>query len=332
MNENEHIIAIIAKQLQGLATEQEAAELQLWLQQDASHQSAYNELVVIWQRSANVLSGSEPRFNAEVAWLQLDKKIAVARRKTTPELYNFLKFTRTAEKVAAVLIITAAIAGGYWWYRHSQWQTFTASTNNQQVTLADNSVVILRKGSSISYPRTFNKKQRLVKLTGEAFFQVHHNDQQPFIINTPLSEVQVVGTSFMVNARETSDEVVVVTGKVHVADKKQTGNEVLLTPGQRVVLQQDHFYQNQVTDSNFIAWKTGLLNFKNASVQKVLQDLSDYYGIQAELDTTAARDTAALTITVRFDNQPLEQALDEIRLITGLEMKKEADKVIFYRK
>jgi ferric-dicitrate binding protein FerR (iron transport regulator) len=326
MSNNDNIINLIAKQLHGVATEQEAGELQLWLQSDVAHQQEYNELVTIWQKT-NPLQTAPP-FNTDIAWQQLATKIA--RSGKQPGTVISLIFI--AKRVAAAVAILAMAAGGYWWYQHNQWQTFTASNNNEQLTLPDQSVVSLRKGSSLQYPKTFDKKERLVQLNGEAFFQVQHNEHQPFKITTANAEVKVLGTSFLVNSVKTEDEVVVVTGKVNVKDRNQPDNQVTLTPGERVVLQQDHFYENQVSDTNFLAWKTGSLDFRETPLQQVLQDLSHYYGIQVGIEPSQEHALQSLKVTVHFDNQPLEQALDEIRLITGLNMKKEKDKVVFYQK
>jgi ferric-dicitrate binding protein FerR (iron transport regulator) len=144
--------------------------------------------------------------------------------------------------------------------------------------------------------------------------------------------VKVLGTSFLVHSTDAADEVVVVTGKVNVADKNENNNRVIITKGQRAVLQQDHrFFQDQVTDSNFIAWKTGQLNFNNTPLPKVLQDLSHYYGIPVQPDAALQASADAIPVTVHFNNQPLAQVLEELRLITGLQMKKEKDKIVFSR-
>lgn len=325
-SDNENIISLIAKQLHGVATPHEAEELQRWLQSDAMHQQEYDELVIIWQKTDPMQAG--PHFNTAIAWQQLESKIARSR-KQVPVIPLWSGVKRIA---AAVVILTAMGTAGYFWYQHNQWQTITASGNNQSFTLPDQSVVLLRKGSRLQYPTSFNKKERSVQLTGEAFFQVQHDEHQPFVIITDNAAIQVLGTSFLVNSAKTEDEIVVVTGKVNVKDKNQPDNQVILTTGERVVLQKDRFYENKVTDSNFMAWKTGLLNFKLTPLQKVLEDISHYYGIQVVVAPGDEAATQSITITVRFENQPLEQALDEIKLITGLGMKKEKDKIVFYRK
>jgi len=126
--------------------------------------------------------------------------------------------------------------------------------------------------------------------------------------------------------------VVVVTGRVQVEDKNQSGHQVVVPAGQRVVLQQHQFLQNSITDSNFIAWRTGHLEFKNAPLQKVLEDVAHYYGVDIELEPGAEPAANPLNITLRFENQPLEQVLEEIRLAAGLALKKDNDKIILYRK
>jgi ferric-dicitrate binding protein FerR (iron transport regulator) len=328
MDQKEHIISLIAKQLQGSATPQEAAELQQWLQSDTASQKEYDDMAVIWQKSGSLLG--EPHFNTAIAWVKLDDKIALLTTRDKKPFHTIISvlFSTTAKAAAAVLILAA---GGYWWYHQAQYQTFTALAQNETLILPDKSVVVVRQGSTVKYLKQFDKDERRVELTGEAFFTVQHNEHQPFLVITDHSEVKVLGTSFLVHSTEAADEVVVVTGKVNVADKNENNNKVVLIKGQRAVLQQDHFYQDQVVDSNFIAWQTGQLNFNNTALPQVLQDISHYYGVTVELDPSLQATANAIPVTVHFNNQPLEEVLEELKLITGLQVKKENDKTLFYR-
>jgi transmembrane sensor len=329
MSQTEHIITLIAKQLQGLATPQEAEELQQWLQSDASRRQEYDDMVMIWQKSGPLLAN--PTFDTDVAWVQLDDRIAQKSARPKEPIHNVISFLfSNTKKAAAAVVILALIAfGGYWWYKQAQWQTFSATNSNETIILPDRSVVLVRKGSSIKYPGSFNTNERRVQLSGEAFFTVQHNETQPFLVITDNAEVKVLGTTFLVNSNPATDEVVVVTGKVHVTDKKSSNNHVILTKGQRAKLANEHFYQDQVADSNFIAWETGQLVFNNTPLPKALEDLSHYYGARVEL--APELQNTGIQVTVEFKAQPLEQALEEIRLITGLQLKKEHDKMIFYR-
>ena len=331
MSQNDHIVSLIAKQLQGMATPPEAEELQQWLQADAARRQEYDDMARIWQSSGPILAN--PDFNTDIAWAKLDDKIAQVSSRPHRQFHTVISylFANTKKVMAAVVIFAMVSIGVYWWYKQAQWQTFTASNKNETLTLPDQSVVLVRKGSTLTYPKSFDTEERRVQLTGEAFFKVQHNETQPFLVSTGNTEVKVLGTSFLVNSNSAADEVVVETGKVNVTDKKSNQNHVILTKGQRAVLSNKHFYQEQVTNSNYMAWETGQLVFNNAALPKVLEDISHFYGTQIELAPALQPTAAAIQISVEFKNQPLEQALEEIRLITGLTLKKEKDKVVFYR-
>ncbi|OQP52912.1 FecR family protein [Niastella populi] len=330
MSQYDHIITLIAKQLQGLATPQEAEELQQWLQSDASRRQEYDDMVLIWQKSGPLIA-NDPQFNTEVAWVKLDDRIAQTSALPKAPYRNKISFLLPgARKAAAAIAILAVIAfGGNWWYKQAQWQNFAATNTNETIILPDHSIVLVRKGSSIKYPRTFDVKERRVQLSGEAFFTVQHNEALPFLVITDNAEVKVLGTTFLVNSNAATDEIVVVTGKVNVTDKKSGNNQIILTKGQRARLANERFYQDQVADSNFIAWETGQLKFNNTPLQKVLEDLSHNYGARVEL--APELQNAGIQVTVEFKQQPLGQALEEIRLITGLQLKKVNDKTVFYR-
>ncbi|OQP61809.1 hypothetical protein A3860_30550 [Niastella vici] len=332
MNQHEHIINLIAKQLRGLATAEETAELQQWLQSDVECRQVYDDMAVIWQKTGPLLAN--PSFNTEKAWLNLDDKITQLNPRPKLPFHTLISTLFTQRAVAAILVLAVIAIGGYWYSVKTQWKTFTATNQNETLTLPDQSVVLVRKGSSIKYLKKFDKKERRVELTGEAFFKVQHKEDQPFLVTTDKSEVKVLGTTFLVNSGEATDEVVVVTGKVNVTYKNTTesSNQVILTKGQQALLTQGHIYQSPVTDSNFIAWNSGQLVFNNTPLPKVLQDISHFYGVELKLAPALTAIAPAVRVTVEFNNQPVDQALEELRLITGLQIKKEKDKVIFYRK
>lgn len=328
MSQNDHIVSLIAKQLQGVATPEEAKELQQWLHSDAACRQQYDDMARIWQKSGPILAN--PAFNTDIAWAKLDHTIGQMDPRPSQPFHTIISYLFTKKAAAAVVVFAMVAIGGFYWYKQRQWQTFTAANKNETLTLPDQSVVLVRKGSSLIYPKAFNDNERRVQLTGEAFFNVQPNEAQPFLVTTDHAEVKVLGTSFLVNSNSATDEVVVVTGKVNVTNKKSNQHQVILK-GQRAVLSNERFYQEQVTDSNYLAWETGQLVFNNTAFPKVLEDLSHFYNTRVELAPSLQSSAASIQITVHFKDQPLEQVLEEMRLITGLSLKKEKDKVVFYR-
>lgn len=329
MQINDQIIFLITSQLQGSASTEEAIQLQQWIDATPENREAYLDLVKIWENSNALLQ--QPVFDSHTAWNKLDTIIQRYEKQAIAPVRS-LNYKKWLAVAAAILVV--ATAGWFGWNNfHARSLEVTASVNNEMVQLPDGSSVLLRKGSTIRYPATFKPHERNVELTGEAFFQVQHNEQKPFNITTDHSKVTVLGTSFLVDASRTADKVVVVTGRVKVAATSSQHQEVVLTAGQEVLVEADQMQQSEVTDSNFLSWKTGVLDFKDASLSKVLKDIEHYYNTPILLEGEN-QDSALgkLRLNVQFKNQSLEQVTEEIRLLTGLYVKKAQDSLIFYKK
>jgi ferric-dicitrate binding protein FerR (iron transport regulator) len=266
-----------------------------------------------------------PHFDTDAAWQKLDARVQKA-----PHPAKII-FQVYKNRIAAAAIIAAAIAGWFLWQTNLQWHTITATTGNRAFQLPDGSSILLRKGSSVRYRNAFNKEERIVKLKGEAFFQVQPNKKFPFSITTANTETKVLGTSLLIRSLEATDEIVVTTGKVSVEGKEKTTKQ-LVAAGQKLVIREDQLLESTVSDSNYIAWTTGVLDFKDAPLKKVLEDVEHYYEKEIDVAVSSGLSLESIHLTARFRDQSLEQVLEEIRLMTGLEMKKDSEKIILYRK
>lgn len=144
------------------------------------------------------------------------------------------------------------------------------------LVLADGTKVWLNAESSITFPTAFNNKERIVKLTGEAYFEVKHNAQQPFKVETAGQVVEDIGTHFNVNAY--SNEPVIQTtlleGGVRV-------NGVQLQPGQqaRIATGTTQVRLYTVDAEAVVAWKNGLFEFDNTPLEAVMRQLARWYDV-----------------------------------------------------
>src|SRR6218665_3639367 len=131
---------------------------------------------------------------------------------------------------AAMLALFALCAAWFAASRNSVIAEEAKSGEPLLVTLPDQSVVLLSRGSLITYPKTFGQI-REVQFTGEAFFTIQRDPKRPFVVRSGGVTATVLGTSFTINTfRSNETDVTVVTGKVEVAAK---GIErLVLTPGQ----------------------------------------------------------------------------------------------------
>lgn len=178
-------------------------------------------------------------------------------------------------------------------------QNLTLSTpkgGQYSVTLSDGTTVWLNAASSLSYPTSFTGKERRVKLTGEAYFEVHHNAKQPFIVSTNGQQIRVLGTSFNVNAYKDENKTVttLVNGRVQLS--RDGNNEALqLHPGEQSVLAGAGFEIAEVDPSLFVTWKDGQFRFKATPLIEVMRQIErwynldiDYTGIPADIQIHAS--------------------------------------------
>ncbi|MBE9585823.1 FecR domain-containing protein [Mucilaginibacter sp. JRF] len=194
----------------------------------------------------------------------------------------------------------------------------TASAKTKVVTLADGTRVTLNANSELRYPENFNGDKREVYLTGEAYFQVFHNADKPFVIHSGNLLTHVLGTTFTVSAYPKSVSplnVTVLTGKVAVKHE-QANALAVLTRGQSATMRQGKSAFELDTLKNpedAIAWIDDKLIFENANMKEVASVLSNKYGVTINI---ADDQLAAQHITAIFQGQTLSGILKAVTKIT----------------
>ena len=181
------------------------------------------------------------------------------------------------------------------------------------VELSDGSVVHLNYGSRIKYPQNFWGETRGVALTGEAYFEVAHNPDKPFVVNAGRIDIRALGTVFNVNAYPDNNNIAttLVEGKVLVQEMKNNGNvETIkeLTPGQHVTYEKKTGVVKSSPEQveKYIAWKDGKLVFENEPIDQVAQRLSRMFNVEIQVD----KEMEKYRYTVTFLDEPLFQILD----------------------
>ena len=156
------------------------------------------------------------------------------------------------------------------------------------IVFADGSRVTVRPGSKIVFPSAFANDRREIFIEGEAFLEVAKNKLKPFIVKTAEMEVEVLGTSFDVQAysHKNIQSVVLVTGRVKVSTTENRATEI--TPNQKFALNRNTNTEvvNQVDVNNYVSWKDGILNFESEKLSNVLNELSNYYGVRFNYDSS----------------------------------------------
>lgn len=149
------------------------------------------------------------------------------------------------------------------------------------IVLPDGTRVWLNSQSSLQFPAVFNGKERVVQLTGEAYFEVAHNKQKPFRVESAGAHIEVLGTHFnvMAYANEPQMETTLLEGAVRVS--KGSRSEVI-RPGRQVRLAGSEMTVRSVDTEDAIAWKTGLFRFNNHSLKSIMRQIERWYDVQID--------------------------------------------------
>lgn len=228
---------------------------------------------------------------------------------------------RKLSAVAASIIILLGIAS-YFSYKEgikqinsSQVEIFNPLGRLSTVTLPDGSKVVLNAGTTISYPNVFVTENREVSIKGEAFFEVVHDAQHPFIVNTDEISVRVLGTQFNVKAYEKDDliEVSLEEGKVEVQSKDKK-NRVFLVPSEQACYNK---YNHSLTMRNinlayYTSWRNGAYYFRALPLKEIAKQLERIFNVHIFITSTNIENIIFTGEFLRGEN--LEQIL---RIITA---------------
>ncbi|RKR83376.1 FecR family protein [Mucilaginibacter gracilis] len=190
----------------------------------------------------------------------------------------------------------------------------TASTHAGEmkiITLSDGSRITLNNQTSIKYPEEFNQNTREVFLTGEAFFEVKHDANKPFRVHTDKLAVQVLGTSFNIQAYpdESGLDVAVASGKVGVfANGARDGKTYMLLPGQQLSYNRKNlaFSPSTIATAAIIAWQKGTLVFKNEKLEAIARRLERFYGVKIRFKN---KKLMATELSLKANNLSLESVM-----------------------
>lgn len=267
-------------------------------------------------------------------------------------------YQRVVWRAAAVILL----AGGLSWLYYTTHNTVAPAAKEQEVAvtsemlvktnrtdlemtvlLSDNSVATLAKGSSIRYPQQFAANERRVYLTGEAFFDVAKNPDQPFLVYTHETVTKVLGTSFRIKAFEgdNTEMVAVKTGRVSVFPKKEYETHqgaskpsgVILNPNQQVVFnRRDNKLEKAVTANPVLLAESAVPKeqvFDDQPVSEAFDALEKAYGISIAYN---AETLSNCVISAQFGDENLKQRLNAICQAIGASYEMENGRVVISSK
>lgn len=145
-----------------------------------------------------------------------------------------------------------------------------------QLTLSDGTKVWLNSSSALHYPNEFTDGERRVKLTGEAFFDVAKDSERPFRIEVENAVIEVLGTSFNINAYKHEVTTSLVEGKVKILNN---GKETYLTPGNEAIINEAEIAVRATDIVKNIAWQRGEFYFDSSDLGEIFEQIGRWYNV-----------------------------------------------------
>ena len=261
MTDKDQIQPIITAYLSGKATAEECRELEDWVKQSPANNSYFQEMRNIWQVMNPPFIPSE--IDVYAAEKNIMANIAATRRNITRTLLVYW------QRIAAILVIPLLIISAYLYLDKDDDLSGTVEYQEvksphgtfSEVRLPDGTNVWLNGGSSLRYPLTFRKGERNVFLSGEGYFEVHSDKENPFIVKTKQITLRATGTAFNIEAYKTDSitSVTMANGKIDVTFG--SSSPVAMVPGERASFN-NLTKQCAITHTDpykWYAWKDGLM-------------------------------------------------------------------------
>lgn len=231
--------------------------------------------------------------------------------------------------VAACSLVLVVSGLSYLIFGRGQVQESTTFGEVRHVTLPDGSAVTLNANSTLMWNKRVKKERRVI-LQGEAFFDIVHDPDRPFIVEVEDMDIKVLGTSFNVKNRGQNREVILERGKVEIF-RKQTGDKeepLILEAGEALQYdsEQVHLAKSSGAQQASTLWKEGLLRFVDTETAKVMEEMETLYGVEILMDVPELIDRP-LDITLPYVEW--DRVGEVLALTLGVKMIKENDRYRF---
>jgi transmembrane sensor len=349
---------LIAKKLAGEASPEEVRELERLLRNNPELHYPMQTISDMWNSSEkpdkNEAERAFSRHLDRMKELQIDIPEPVAGQRVPGFDRSRSHFRRRAVILALSLTIGVGLLTALIWpsrhapalapapVAHQSAPTgndiYTANGTRTHLTLPDGTLVWLNAGSRLSYGKNFNTTTREVNLTGEAFFDVAHNAQKPFLIHTVRIDVQVLGTRFNVKSypSDRTTEATLIRGSIAVMIRDRPSEKIILRPDEKLVVANDTgilhrlnpgrsaiagsgeplvairkpTYEQKTGAIIETSWVDNKLTFREETFGDLASKMERWYGVTIQFADPALEQ---LQFTGSFKEETIEQALDALK-------------------
>lgn len=306
-----------ARFLLQISTKEDVDSIEQWNKKSDQNSSFTHNLKTFWNNP------SDENLKGDLSSV---RERLIARMSDTRHL--IIKKNRTSYylgRIAAILIFTISIASlsiyfaseSNLFYQKNWVEVSTEAGQQSKVNLPDGTLVWLNSQTTLKYQP--NKKTRNVVLTGEAYFEVSHAADYPFIVETEESHIKVLGTKFNVSnyPELQTTEASLIEGRI-LFSASGVQKSIELMPGEKIVFNR---LNNEVerTDEKVeddILWRQGILSFDNEPFNRLIFRLEKHYAVKFSYEK---KNFESMHYTGYIDNLNIDNVLDFITMTIPIE-------------
>lgn len=328
-------------------TERDVRAFHAWLELDAKHRQAFDEIDQLWHKSRDLKD--HPKLAVGRAYLeQIKAKASIPPNADRNLLENKSKragafMRRFAIAAALILAVGAGIVFSLFLKTETE-RYYTAVGEQKIIRLEDGTRIILNTKTTLDVAYTAAQR-KVIFVRGQAGFAVSHDPSRPFIVEVDNNKITVLGTEFDVYRRQYSDQagdeadtiVTLLRGSVEVTPNSRAVDNniadqptvpetfVTLKPGEQITLSNEGKIQalEKVDLSNINAWRDGKLKFDDTLLLEAVAEANRYGGKQLILTDPAL---GQLKISGVFETGQNENIAKALRAFFGVEIKIRRDK------
>lgn len=321
---------LLNKYFQDQCTEEELDEVLDWLQTEEGQKFLEQD---INQLDEELTVEDDLLLYSEVNSEKIFNRIQLSK--------NYKKDNWFRTRVASILLLVTALSSLLYWSGITSlgdenpepaYTTYVTESDQQKaLTLSDGTKIRLNEDATLTVPEKLNRKTREVELKGEAYFEVVHNEERPFLVKTTGSVIEVLGTKFNVKAHSAANNVQVAVLEGKVALKSGTGEEAtsaLLTRNNFGLLRlsDSQITIEKVNTENFISWVNKRLIFSGETLQQVSRQLERLYDVEIMFENNELK---RLELTADIEKIDLDEVLTTISNTFDIRFRMEGNQVVW---
>lgn len=332
--QDEHFYDLMVGYFSDNLSAEEVAELVLWRDSNEANSRLFRQLHTIWMSIPNMEQLA--KYDKVLAYKKFMECVHAHQRQRRHRRVMYMMC------YAAILLVTVGVFSYLFYIKgqdmvESRFADISVEAplgSTTRMTLPDGTQVWLNAGSRITYSQGFGVRERNVKLVGEGYFEVAHNEKLPFHVNSSALKLRVLGTKF--DFRDYPDDpnamVTLVEGRVALGSHADSANrEYQLQPNECAVFEKGS--KNMTIQSSVAQasrqWTQGVLMFHDTTLREIALTLSRSYHQRIVI---ADRQLATLNFYATFnrDEQTLTQILDALSATGRIRYKLQGKTYIIY--